>query len=102
MWHLLKLAVYMGSPQTSIPALCATLARFSDMSGQRVNVDKSIVLLLGRDRQDAENAEDGSDADPAMWWPGMPFTTLDLCVEKYHGIQLTSRTKCRSSMRSTK
>ena len=82
------LAVYVSQPATSLPALRAVLARFSAMSGQRINLGKSIVLLLGRDR--LETTDDGTATDPATWWPDMQFSTLDVCVEKYHGIVLTT------------
>ena len=47
------LAVFMSEPARSIPRLRATLERFSALSGQRVNVGKSAILLLGRDEHDA-------------------------------------------------
>ena len=76
----------MRAPRDSIPALRAVLTRFSAMSGQRVNLGKSTVILLGDDAQGL--ATDGSDADPSTWWPGMPFTTAGVCIEKYHGVEL--------------
>ena len=45
------LAVYMSNIETSIPALKKLLDRFQDMSGQRIKVIKSAILLLGRDAQ---------------------------------------------------
>lgn len=83
------LAVYVSRPRESLPALRAALARYGALSGQRINIGKSAIILLGRDRYDA--TEDGSDADPRTWWPGITFTTLELSTEKYHGVLLTTR-----------
>jgi len=83
------LAVYVSNPSKAVPALRGVLARFSAMSGQRINLGKSAVVLLGKDRFDT--TDDGTETDPATWWPGMRFTVLELCVEKYHGILLTTK-----------
>jgi hypothetical protein len=83
------LAVFMHAPQTSVPALRATLQRFSTMSGQRVNVDKSTLLLLGKDAVCPPGGHN-------RWWPGLRVTSSDLTPEKYHGVKLCTDVEAAS------
>ena len=79
-------AVYMSNPAVSLKHLQEVIKRFGSMSGQRLNLRKSTVVLLGKDATNA--TEDGTDTDPHTWWPGMKFTVMGFEVEKYHGIRL--------------
>jgi hypothetical protein len=82
------LAVYMSNLDTSIPALVTVLERFHHMSGQRIKLSKSAVVLLG---DDAERQTGTGDAqDPQRLWPGMTFSTMGIVVTKYHGGYLTN------------
>lgn len=80
-------AVFLHNPKDSIPALKRVIARFGLMSGQKLNLSKSSIVLLGIDADDAE----ANRTTPTDWWPGMTFASMGLDVEKYHGVTLTTR-----------
>ena len=89
------LAVYMSDPAASIPKLREVLDRFRAMSGQRLNVGKSCVLLLGKDVRGMEEgvrtrgeAAGAGGRRAREWWPGMRFTKEGMKIDKYHGVQL--------------
>ena len=80
-------ALYMTDLETSIPALIATLERFRRMSGQRIKLSKSAVVLLGADA--TRPVGTGEPTDPQPLWPGMTFSTQGIVIAKYHGIAVT-------------
>ena len=84
------LAVYMSNIDTSIPALRAVLARFQTLSGQRIKIVKSAVVLLGKDANRHQGQPTSTAADVQALWPGMLFSGVGLTVTKYHGIELSN------------
>ena len=80
-------ALYMTKLEQSIPALRETLERFRRMSGQRIKLSKSAVVLMGADA--ARPIGEGSPTDPQPLWPGMIFSTQGIVIAKYHGIAVT-------------
>jgi hypothetical protein len=78
----------MSNLDTSIPALVTVLERFHHMSGQRIKLSKSAVVLLGADAERPTSSEDAND--PQRLWPGMTFSTVGIVVAKYHGVYLTN------------
>ena len=94
------LAVYMSDLENSIPALRKVLARFQDMSGQRVRIEKSAIVLMGEDAEHlrrllAETNESDTESrdtekvDPRTLWPDIEFNTVGVIVAKYHGVMVT-------------
>ena len=60
------------------------------MSGQRIKLEKSCVVLCGKDAW--RKVGTGDTNDPQLLWPGMPFSTRGIVVSKYHGVMITDET----------
>ena len=84
------LAVYMSNIDVSIPALRAVLTRFQTLSGQRIKISKSAIVLLGKDAQRQQGQPAVTADDVQALWPEMLFSNVGLTVTKYHGIELSN------------
>ena len=74
----------------SIPALRAVLTRFQTLSGQRIKISKSAIVLLGKDAQRRQGQPATTADDVQALWPEMQFSNVGLTVTKYHGIELSN------------
>jgi hypothetical protein len=89
------LAVYMDSPRTSVPALCAALARrFSDMSGhsrERRQIGRPPARTRPTRRRECRGRLGPVGRRPRHMVAGHgAHDARPLHREKYHGIQLTT------------